>query len=479
MAHDVTRRHLLGGIAATTLSSPALLGPGRTAGTLPPLPDVPTADAVLLRDGDTRFERYQKAFNARTILRPQLRAVCRTARSIGALVDWCRDHDLPFALRSGGHCFEGFSQSDSVVIDTRMLDQVAIDAATRTATVGAGASLGAVYLKAGAQGLALVAGSCPTIGVSGHVLGGGYGHLARPLGLASDNLIAVDLIDPEGRQIRADAQENSDLFWACRGGGGGSFGAATGYRLQLHAISDVLVFHMAWRHLSPDGAATIMADWQSWAPRAPDSINATLVVMRDPAGGGLRLQCSGQSIGSLGQLRRELKILSSSPTILPMSHLSAVKLLAGRDGFRYTSGQMKGKSDCVLAPLSHDVLATLMHEINARKTVSLICDPYGGAIARMAADATAFPYRAAAYCIEYISEWTDPTDTERRLQDMADVYAAMRPHVSGAAYVNYCDVDLTDWQRAYWGPNLGRLKQIKAAFDPGNVFRHAQSVPVG
>jgi hypothetical protein len=162
-----------------------------------------------------------------------------------------------------------------------------------------------------------------------------------------------------------------------------------------------------------------------------------------------------------------------------MSHLSAVKLLAGRDGFRYTSGQMKGKSDCVLAPLSHDVLATLMHEINARKTVSLICDPYGGAIARMAADATAFPYRAAAYCIEYISEWTDPTDTERRLQDMADVYAAMRPHVSGAAYVNYCDVDLTDWQRAYWGPNLGRLKQIKAAFDPGNVFRHAQSVPVG
>jgi FAD/FMN-containing dehydrogenase len=119
-----------------------------------------------------------------------------------------------------------------------------------------------------------------------------------------------------------------------------------------------------------------------------------------------------------------------------------------------------------------------MHEINAKKRVSIICDPYGGAIANIASDVTAFAHRAGMYSIEYFSEWTNPNDTAQRLKDMNDVYAAMRPHVSGAAYVNYCDLDLVDWQSAYWGQNFGRLRQIKTAFDPANVFRHAQSIPV-
>jgi FAD/FMN-containing dehydrogenase len=351
MRQSITRRDSLKAIAATAIFAPAVFGAATRGGaaSLPKLPGLSASEALLLLPDDRNFERYQPAFNSRTMLRPQLRALCRTAKSVGAMVDWCRNNDLSFALRSGGHCFEGLSQSSSVVIDTRMLDQVAIDAATKTAVVGSGASLGSVYLKAGALGFALSAGSCPTIGVCGHVLGGGYGYLARPLGLACDSLLSIDLIDPQGKQIHADSQENSDLFWACRGGGGGSFGAATGFRLQMHAISNVLVFHIAWRRLSPERAVTIMADWQAWAPKAPSSITATFVVIRDPRG-GLRLQCSGQSIGSVQELRRELKVLSSSPTILPMSYLAAVKLLAGSIGFRYTSAPMKGKSDYVSSP---------------------------------------------------------------------------------------------------------------------------------
>jgi FAD/FMN-containing dehydrogenase len=120
-----------------------------------------------------------------------------------------------------------------------------------------------------------------------------------------------------------------------------------------------------------------------------------------------------------------------------------------------------------------------MSEVNRRGSVYVICDSYGGSIASVAPDATAFAHRSALYCIQYGSSWTSPSDTPQRLSDMRALYAAMRPYVSGAAYVNYCDLDLTDWQDAYWGANLQRLKQIKSAFDPNNVFTHAQSVQPG
>jgi FAD/FMN-containing dehydrogenase len=140
---------------------------------------------------------------------------------------------------------------------------------------------------------------------------------------------------------------------------------------------------------------------------------------------------------------------------------------------------MKGKSDYASAPLSDAGLAALMNEISQRSDIYVICDAYGGAVANAASSATAFVHRSGTlFCLQYGSAWTNPNDTPQRLSDMREFYAAMRPYVSGAAYVNYCDADLTDWQTAYWGQNLARLKQIKSKFDPDNIFRHAQSVPL-
>ena len=469
-----TRRQVLKQMAATAVFAPAVFSGRRARAALPALPGLPASDALLLRPGDAQFAAYQPAFNARTMLTPELRALCKTAGSVGTMVDWCRGNDLPFALRSGGHCYEGFSQSAGVVIDTRLINKVTVEPASRTATVGAGASLCEVYKAIAPHGLAFPGGSCPTVGISGHALGGGYGYLARPFGLACDNVLAIDLIDPQGHPVHADAQQNADLFWACRGGGGGSFGVATGFRFQLHAVRNVLVFQIDWPPLAPDRATAVMKSWQAWAPHAPSSINANLVISRH-AGGSIDLRCSGQSIGTLAQLRRELKALSNAPHIEPKSYIYAVDYFAG--GWTYTSAPMKGKSDYANAPLSDAGLATLMNEVSRKTNVYVICDAYGGAIARPAANATAFAHRGGTlYCLQYGSDWTNPNDTPRRLEDMSELYAAMRPYMPGAAYVNYCDLDLTDWPSAYWGQNLARLKQIKSAFDPDNVFRHAQSV---
>ncbi len=471
-----TRRRVLKQIAATAIFAPTVFLGRHAKAALPPLPNLPAGDALLLRPGDAHFADYQPAFNARTMLTPELRALCKTANSVGTMVDWCRSNGVPFALRSGGHCYEGFSQSSSVVIDTRLINTITVDTATKTATVGAGASLGEVYKAIAPHGLALPAGSCPTVGVSGHVLGGGYGYLGRPFGLACDSLLSVDLIDPQGRRVHADAQQNSDVFWACRGGGGGSFGVATGFRFQLRAVKNVLVFRIDWQPLAPDRAAAVMKNWQAWAPNAPSSINANLVITRH-TGGSIELRCSGQSIGTLQQLQRELKVLSNAPRIEQKSYIGAIDYFAG--GWTYTSEPMKGKSDYANTPLTDEGLSALMNEVSRKTNIYVICDAYGGAIASTAANATAFAHRSGTlYCLQYGSDWTNPNDTPQRLNDMSDLYAAMRPYMSGAAYVNYCDLDLTDWPSAYWGQNLTRLKQTKSAFDPDNVFHHAQSVPL-
>jgi FAD/FMN-containing dehydrogenase len=466
------------GIAATAVAAPAVFAARRAAAALPPLPSLPATDALLLRPGDAQFKTYQPAFNARTMLTPQLRALCKSATAVGTMVDWCRSNNLAFAIRCGGHSYEGLSQSASVVIDTRMLNAVSFDAKTKTATVGAGASLGAFYNVVAPHGLGFPGGSCPTVGVSGHVLGGGYGHLARPFGLACDSLLSVDLLDPNGKPVHADAQQNPDLFWASRGGGGGSFGVATGYRFQLHTVGTVNVFKMTWDGLSPNRAAAVMKAWQAWAPQAPAQINSHLTITSSGKG-TIDLLCGGQSIGTRAQLVHELTALSSTPRIYPMSYMSSIKYFAGSDGWTYASAPMKGKSDYATSSLSDAGLATLMNAIGKKSDVYVVCDAYGGAIATPAADATAFAHRKGTlFSMQYAASWTNAKDTPQRLADIRDIYAAMRPYVSGAAYVNYCDLDLADYQTAYWGANLARLKKIKAAFDPDNVFRHAQSIPV-
>src|SRR3984893_7332326 len=299
-----TRRNLMKQIAATAIIAPAVFTRRAAVAQLPALPNLPSTDALLLRPGDAQFADYQQSFNTRTALTPQLRALCKTASGFGVMVDWCRSNNLPFALRSGGHSYEGLSQSASVVIDTRLINAITVDKTTKTATVGAGASLGKVYKAIAARSLAFPGGSCPTVGVSGHVLGGGYGYLARPCGLACDNVLSIDVVDAQGQQIHADAQQNPDLFWACRGGGGGSFGAVTGYRLRLLGLASVLTFNIKFPQLSVQRAAAIMKQWQAWAPQAPQSIDSNLGIAKDP-NTGIALRCDAQSNASRQKIQKE------------------------------------------------------------------------------------------------------------------------------------------------------------------------------
>lgn len=485
MSGGITRRRLLKDIAATAVSSPAVIGilrPG-SAVALPKLPSLPASEALLLQPSSSNFNKYEPAYNKRTMLTPQLRALCKTPNAVRVMVDWARTNQVPFALRCGGHCYEGFCESASVVIDTRLMSKVEVDATNRSAKVGAGAALYDVYKAIAAQGFAIPAGSCPTVGVSGHVLGGGFGLLGRQLGLACDSLQSVEMVNAQAQIVSADAQNQPDLFWASRGGGGGSFGAATSFRFTLHPIGQVVVFGVTWT-LDAAHAAKVMKAWQAWAPNAPNAITA-LYRMGHVGDGDFNVHVFGQTVGSASQLRQELRALldvetpDDLPVIKSKTFLQAVNYFSG--GFDYESTYVKCKSDYVLSPLSDDGIATLIDGLRQLPPNAIvpICDAYGGAVFDVAPDASAFAHRAGTiYCIQYYSSWGSAASTPTRLTRMRNLYASMRPYVSGAAYVNYCDLDLTDYGDAYWGANLARLKQIKSTFDPDNVFRHAQSIPV-
>ncbi|WP_217571481.1 FAD-binding oxidoreductase [Mesorhizobium sp. GbtcB19] len=450
---------------------------------LPPLPNLPASEVQFLRPSDPHYADFLPASSKRKQLAPALRAICKTEHAVAVMVDWVRGNRLNFAMRSGGHSYEGLSQTTGVAIDVRGLTQITVDKVSNLVTVGSGVSLFQLYSALAAQGLALQAGSCPTVGIAGHLTGGGHGFLARSHGLTCDGLRQATLVDAQARVLQANATSQPDLFWACRGGGGGSFGIATQFQIGVFPLKSALVFGVSWK-LSQAKAAKLFAVWQDWAPKAPSNITSIMKI--GPAGGGqIKMRCIGQSVGSEAELRAELKRLttsqapSSALTVHSLAFLDAVNHFAGT--LTYQSELMKAKSDYVLSPLSARGIATMMAAVApiAPDGIVLLCDSYGGKIADVAADATAFPRRAGTqYCIQYFSSWSRAADTPARLAQIAKVYNAMRPFMPDASYVNYCDLDLPDYARAYWGNNLARLVAVKQQYDPTDLFHHAQSVPL-
>lgn len=437
-------------------------------------------EALVLIPSDAQFKNYQTAFNKRTQLTPQVRVLCSTPAAVAICLQWAKEYKVPLALRCGGHSYEGFSQSNGLVIDTRLMKKISIASGGDTLTVGGGANLGSIYAALAPQGLALPAGSCPTVGVTGHVTGGGYGLLARPFGLACDSLIGVEVVTGTGEIVSATATENSDLFWACRGGGGGSFGVITELHFKTHRVAQVLVFSAGWK-LKPEVAAVLMKTWQAWAPNSPREITSLMKVSKD-ADGLIHVRCIGQSLGTTASLQQELKNLSAiaapdSLTISPLSLIDAIHHFAGSDTAE-PSVFMKGKSDYIQQAMPDLGLETFLKNIPAT-VLAVIFDSYGGAIRDLSNAQTAFAHREGMLSsLQYYTEWNNPATTPSRLGTLQTFYKTMRPYMSGAAYVNYCDLDLPNYANAYWGSNLSQLQDVKAKWDPENRFRHAQSIPL-
>jgi hypothetical protein len=493
--------HSAAPLTSTTSSTTTTLGPP-TAMEWSTLSSSMSGSLVLPTSAGYATDRL--LYNSKFVdLHPQAIAYCATNDDVARCVEFVTSHGFDVAARSGGHSYGGYSNSNGLVIDVSRIANVSVDANANTATVGAGAQLIDVYNVIGNANRLLPGGSCPTVGIAGLTLGGGIGVFGRKYGLTCDNLQSVGIVTADSTFVTADAQNNSDLLWACQGGGGGNYGVATSFQFGVHAMPEISLFTLQYPW---SVASDMLGAWQEWIGTMPDELWSNCQLLSEGTSGYLA-QMSGVFCGSLSELDSLLTPLTSAIATAPTGnfqgsneYLSAMEIEAGCSGLtvaschlpsqnpdgRLSRSAYTAKSSYVNGPMTPTQLAQVVEAVVNLKSHAptigggLAFDAYGGAINRVASNQTAFVHRDKLACIQASYSWSTYTPTsvigagEAWLTWLAsNVFDPLT-----GAYQNYIDPTLANWQTAYYGSNLAQLERVKKKYDPDNVFSFAQSIPV-
>jgi len=447
----------------------------------------------LVQRGQTGYRQARELFNPRfDSIQPQAVAYCATAADVQRAVEFARDSDVAFALRSGGHSYGGWSSGTGLVLDVSRLSRVHV--AGDTATVGAGTRLIDVYDAVAGAGMALAAGSCPTVGIAGLTLGGGVGVLARAWGLTCDQLTGLDIVTADGRLARVDAGHDPDLFWACRGGGGGNFGVVTSFRFRLRPAPQITTWYYRWDW---SRAADVLRGWQAWAADSPRAMWSTCKLLTRPGESSPTAQVSGTWLGDpaalSGHLDDIVRAVGHRPVGIARATRGYLDTMLAEAGCASVSAARCATPRSAFAAASHVLTAGVpsggvqvaVSQVERRQAgrhprqAGVSFDVLGGAVADAASTDTAFPHRSALALVQYTVDWPEGQPDAQVQSDVAWVHGfrgAMTPFVGNAAYVNYADPSLQGWQEAYYGRNYPRLQKVKQSYDPGNVFHFPQSI---
>ncbi len=430
-------------------------------------------------------------------VRPAAVVRCADVADVVAALAFVRDTGVPFALRSGFHSFAEYSTSEGVVIDLRRLDGIRLDEATARVTVGAGVFVGQLARQLAPKGLVVPIGWSEYVGVTGASLGGGFSPLGRYYGLGCDHLRAAEVVLADGRVVRADEREHPDLLWALRGAGAGNFGVVTALEFQAHPAVPAVDFSVWWR---VEDAAAVIDAWQRWAPEAPREINAELVLQSYPDMSPSRLVLFGLAVGyAVDEVRDLLVDVAAQAGCAPRGQALVAKpadvvpvhvTYAGQTASHFPMGGRPAdlppgvrfvRSDFFDGPIPASAVEELVdwfvRDRVAGQQRELEFVPWGGAFARLRPDQTAFVHRTASFLLEHTVQAYDEELKSPSYAWVTRSRGIVQPHGNGHVYQNYPDPDLVDWAWAYYGDNLPRLRAVKAAYDPGNLFSYEQSIP--
>ena len=433
--------------------------------------------------GSPAYDGSPQPFNARyRDVLPQAIVSCATPHDVAETIAFARRHGIAFVARNGGHSFAGQSTCPGIVVDLTMRSVAVADG---VATVGAGARLGEVYAALDEHGLAIPAGTCPAVGVAGLTLGGGLGILGRRYGVTSDRLVGAEIVLADGRILACDEQHDADLFWALRGAGA-LFGVVTSLVFEpVPAPEATTNAHLAW---PISRAADLIAAWQVWAPDAPDELAASL-----------KVTAGGEEEASLDVYAAHTGDASEAESLLAdlVDRAGVDPTASSREGLSFPEtrrfwaylGQAEwatldpveepvslfAKSEFFARTLPAEAIAGLLDTFESATGLTRELDfmPWGGAYNRVPPDATAFVHRDERFQLKHavvLEPDVSLADQEAAGSHVTRSWASVHRWGSGRVFQNFADPDLDPWSRAYYGPNLDRLLEVKKRYDPENVL---------
>ena len=434
---------------------------------------------------DSGYDEARAIYNAMIERRPGLIATCADADDVAKVVSFAAAHELLLAVRGGGHNGAGLGTcDDGLVLDLSNLKDIEVDPGARTVRVGGGCTWGEVDAATGEHGLATPSGIISTTGVGGLTLGGGLGHLTRKCGLTIDNLLEAEVVLANGERVRAAADENPDLFWAIRGGGG-NFGVVTSFLFRLHEVGTIVGGPTFW---PVEQGAEVLAAYRDFLPNAPRELNGFFafasVPPAPPFPDELHLRkvcgvvwCYSGDPADAAEAMAPLLDVTPEPILHGPQEMPLPALQGAFDPVYPAGDQWYWRADFVKeipddAVQAHAEFGAAMP--TWQSTMHLY--PIDGAVHDVGPSDTAWAYRDALWGSVFAGVDPDPANADAIRNWCVDYFEALHPHSAGGAYVNMMMDEGQDRVRASYGDNYDRLAQIKAQYDPNNLFRVNQNI---
>ena len=436
--------------------------------------------------GDPGYDEARTIWNGMIDRRPALIVRAAGGADVVRAVTFAREHKLMLSVRGGGHNIAGNAVCDGgLMLDLSSMKAVRVDASARTARVEPGAKLGDFDREAQAFGLATPLGINSTTGVAGITLGGGFGWISRKHGLTVDNLLAVDVVTADGASVRASEQENADLFWALRGGGG-NFGVVTSFEYRLHPVGPEVISGLIVHPIA--GAKELLEGYRRFVATAPDEVSAWVVLRKAPPLPFLPPEIHGTevlvfAVCALGDMKKAEAALAPLRALgKPIADVIGPTPFAGwqtafdpllEPGARnYWKSHDFKKLDDGLIDLTIDATMRLPSPECEVVLVNL-----GGQVNRRPSDATAYPHRDVEFIMNIHTRWREASQDQECIAWARGIFDAAAPFATGGVYVNFMPEDeARRVEGGAYGANYARLAQLKAKYDPTNLFRMNQNI---
>ncbi|MCM6772582.1 FAD-binding oxidoreductase [Nocardia sp. CDC159] len=421
------------------------------------------------------YDAARKGWNDRHQSRPREIIYCASAPEVAAAVGYAREQAVPFRVRSGGHSTEGYSSVEGgIVIDVSEINSIEL-MADNLARIGPGARNYQIGQALWAHGRAVPTGTCSQVAVAGYTLGNGIGLLCRTFGTMSQNVVALEIVDAEGEIRIVDEAHHPDLFWACRGGGGGNFGIVTSFLVRTHPIGDVTMFRLVWPW---DRFAATFDAFQRWSPAADSRVNSYYTIQPESVGW---VDIGGLFVGTPDELDKELRSLRAATpapdeqSVQAMPYIDATQVIYDKVG----SPEFHRRSRATCLSLGRytefdetavDILARWHSRAFGNIWTWVFAGHHGSTELPAPLDS------AEPYGLDIRGDWTDPAEDDTFMAWFEGIYADLRPHFD-KAYLNWTDRNIEDRLHMYYAGNFPRLVAVKKRWDPGNVFNFPRSIP--